>query len=104
MKVDSAAVVPAEWEDVNYVFPYVASVRDRVHAVAVGYPENPRTWRTKCGWPFGIACVARPVLSLPACHKLLCDRCLKMEKEAAKGRAEAMIRETGGVASAGDAA
>ena len=94
--VDPIAVVPQECKDINFVFPYVLSIRNRCHVVATGYPDNPRDWRTKCGWPFGVSHVARPALSLPECHKMLCEISLKAEKEAAKERAESKVREIGG--------
>ena len=48
-----------------------------------------------CGWAFGISDVAKPVLSLPACHKSICKKCLKAEREEAKMRAESRVLEVG---------
>ena len=87
--------VPAHWASVVCWFPFVSSTRAKVHRVVVGYPENPRHWRSECGWQFGISEVAHPVLRLPECHKAMCDRCFKAEKEAAKAVAEQRVREVG---------
>ena len=82
--------VPDHWKKVVRWFLYVSSIRSKVHRVAVGYPEHPRHWRAYCGWQFGISDVAEPVRKLPACHKAICDRCFKAEKE--KARAVARVR------------
>ena len=87
--------VPAHWASVESAFPYVSSIRAKIHRVAVGYPENTRRWRTDCGCQFGISKGQRAVLSLPACHKTICDRCFKAEKEVAKTEAEVRVREVG---------
>ena len=68
--------------------PFVKSVRAKCHKVVIGYPDNPRRWRTKCGWQFGVSDVARPVHKLPVCHKAICETCFKTEKEAARAEAE----------------
>ena len=97
--VDTADVeIPAIWDDVRAAFPYVLSDRSKCHKVVVGYPAHPSTWRTQCGWPFGLAEVATPALSLPACHKSICERCCKVEKAAVKASAESRVLEVGGVA------
>ena len=60
--------VPECWETKKAYFPYVVSIREKTHKVAVGYPQQPRDWRTECGWAFGVSINAKPVLSLPDCH------------------------------------
>ena len=97
--VDTADVeIPAVWDNICSAFPYVLSDRSKCHKVTVGYPAHPSTWRTQCGWPFGLAEVATPAQSLPACHKSICERCCKLEKAAVKASAESRVREVGGVA------
>ena len=93
--VASAAEVLQELDDVTSSIPYVLSMRDKHHMVAIGYPDDPRAWRTKSGWFFGLSSVARPVHDLPTCHKLICDRCLGAERDAAKLRAESRVCEAG---------
>ena len=88
-----AEAVPANWATIGAFFPYVNSIRSRTHKVSIGYPEPPRAWRTVCGWAFGVSDVARPVLSSPACHKSICERCLKAEREQAKMRAKSSVLE-----------
>ena len=83
------------WAAVDAAFPSVSSIREKCHLVTIGYPAHPRDWHTKCGWPFGLSDVAHPVLSLPVCHKSICDRCLRYGKEAAKALAESRVREVG---------
>ena len=80
---------------VDAYFPFVNNIRSRTHKASVGYPEPPRDWRTVCGWRFGVSEVARPVLSLPACHKTICERSLKAEREQARMRAETKVLEVG---------
>ena len=87
--------VPKHWDGVNRSFPYVSSIRGRCHQVAVGHPEPPWNWVTRCGWPFGISDVARPVYKLPTCYKLMCERCLRVERGAARGGAESLVLEVG---------
>ena len=63
--------IPNCWDSVQAVFPFVYSNRDKCHKVVMGYPHHPRTWRTKCGWPFGFSDVAEPaqkVAGLPQVH------------------------------------
>ena len=94
--VDTAqSDVPIDWTPVRAAFPYVFSDREKCHRVSVGYPDHPRAWKTHCGWPFGIADVATPGRKLPACHKSICERCLKAEHEAVKAAAESRVREAG---------
>ena len=100
--ISPEASVPAVWDRIDTAFTYVISVRSKCHKVAVGYPQHPREWRSCCGWAFGIADVARPVLSLPACHKLICERCLPVEREAARSESAANVREVGGQVSMQD--
>ena len=100
--ISPEASVPAVWDRIDTAFAYVISVRSKCHKVAVGYPQHPREWRSCCGWAFGIADVARPVLSLPACHKLICERCLPVEREAARAESAANVREVGGLVSMQD--
>ena len=87
--------VPPSWNSIDTAFPFVFSTRDKCHRVEVGYPNHPSTWRSKCGWTFGFSDVARPVLSLPACHKSICDRCCRKERAATKELAESKVREVG---------
>ena len=87
--------IQAARASVDYYFPYVKSIRATCHKVVVGYPEHPCHWRAKCGWQFGFADVARPLMELPTCHKAICDRCFKAEKEAAKAVAEQRVCEVG---------
>ena len=75
------------------VFPYVVSIRDKTHKVDIGYPEEPRDWRTVCGWAFGMSVKAKPVLSLPACHEM-CEKCFPERKYAIK-RGRAKVLEVG---------
>ena len=94
------APVPAEeasaqWSHVDGFFPFVMSSHNRCHKVVVGYPEPPWNWNTKCGWPFGISDDARPVHKLPACHKQICERCLRAEREAARTGTESKVLEVG---------
>ena len=67
--------VPECWEARQTYLPYVVSIREKTHKVAVGYPQEPRGWRMECGWAFGVSIKAKPVLSLPACHKMICEKC-----------------------------
>ena len=90
-----AEIVPTTMASVDYYFPFVRSIRATCHKVVVGYPEHPRHWRAECGWQFGFSEVARPLMELPTCHKAICDRCFKAEKEAAKAVAEQRVREVG---------
>ena len=83
------------WTDVDEFFPFVSSIRGRCHKVAVGHPEPPWNWVSKCGWPFGISEVAHPVFKLPACYKQICERCLRAEREAAREGAESLVLEVG---------
>ena len=92
--VDGEVVRPAN-AAVDYHFPFVKSIRATSHKVVVGYPEHPRRWPAKCGWQFGLADVAWPIMELPTCHKAICDRCFKAEKEAARAVAEVRVREVG---------
>ena len=85
----------AQWLAVGHVFPYVSSIRDKVHRVVVGYPEHPRLWHAPCSWPFGLSDVAHPVVSLPVCHLSMCDRCFKVERRVAKVAAELRVSEVG---------
>ena len=87
--------VPPCWDSIDAAFPFVLSIRDKCHRVEVGYPNHPSTWRSKCGWAFGFSDVARPVLSLPTCHKSICDRCCKRERAAAIAVAESKVGEVG---------
>ena len=80
-------VIPPNWDGIDSAFQYVTSVRGKCHSVQVGYPAHPCTWCTICGWRLGSSDVAQPVLSLPVCHKPICDRCLRNEKEVAKALA-----------------
>ena len=88
-------VVPGHWGDVAESFPFVSSSHGRYHKVAVSHPEPPWNWVTRCGWPFGISDVARPVYKLPACYKQFCERCLGAEREAAREGAESLVLEVG---------
>ena len=56
------------------------SDREELEVVSIGYPVVPRGWRTACGLAFGVPVKAKPVLSLPACHKMMCDKCLRAER------------------------
>ena len=46
---DTHEEVPQWCASVSSTFPFVYSIRSKCHRVAVGYPSNPRTWRSKCG-------------------------------------------------------
>ena len=81
--------------DVDYHFPFVRSIREVTHKVRVGYPNHPHQWRARCGWQFGLADVAVPLMEHPTCHKSLCDRCFKTEKKAARAAALVRVREVG---------
>ena len=91
----STEEVLINWDSIHAAFPFVYSDREKCHKVVVGYPAPPRTWKTKCGWPFGVAVVAEPGESPPACHKLSCEHCLKPEWVAVKAAAESRVREVG---------
>ena len=97
--VAPAELLPDEvienWANVVTFFPYVTSIRTKTHTVSVGYPAPQRDWRTIRGWPFGISEVAKPVLSLPTCHKSMCERCLKAEREEARMCARASVLGVG---------
>ena len=87
--------VPKHWDDVNRSFPYVSRIRGRCHQVAVGHPEPPWNWVTRCGWPFGISDVARPVYKMPTYYKQMCERCLNVERGAARKGALSLVLEVG---------
>ena len=87
--------VPECWEARRTVFPYVVSIRDKTHKVDIGYPEEPRGWRTVCGWAFGMSVKAKPVLSLPACHEMMCEKCFGAERKHAIKRDRANVLEVG---------
>ena len=96
-----APAVPApddileHWLAVAQIFPYVSSAFDKVHRVVVGYPEHPRLWRTRCGWPFGMSEVAVPAVSMPRCHLAMCEPCCKVERGVAKAEAAIRVSEVG---------
>ena len=93
--IADAEAVTANRSTIEALFPYVSSIKTRTPKVSIGYPKPPRDWRTVRGWAFGVSDVARPVLSLPTCHKSICERCLKAEREEARMRAEASVLEVG---------
>ena len=76
-------------------FPYVISITEKTHRVAIAYPFEPRGWRTECGWAFGMSVKAKPALSLPVCHLMMCEKCLGAERESARQRAGAKVLEVG---------
>ena len=78
--------------------PYVVSSYGRVHKVTTGYPEHTRFWTTHCGWRFATSPVAKPLWDLPEFYKLLCEKCLGPEREAARCGAEHKVLEDGGTA------
>ena len=80
---------------VGECLPYVISCNGRYHAVALGYPANPRRWVTVCGWPFGASVDARPAGTLPTFYKAFCEKCLRAERERAKTTAKALVIEDG---------
>ena len=84
-----AGAVPDCWEARQTHFPYVVSIRKKTHRVAVGYPAEPRGWRSECGWAFGMSIKAKPALSFPACHKMICEKCFGAERKHARKRAGA---------------
>ena len=88
-------VIPALWDAQSAYFPYVINGKRKCHAVAVGYPEHPRTWKTKCGWPFVLAEEAVPTTTLPECYKSLCEKCLGAEREAARANTVSRVGEVG---------
>ena len=94
--IDPEAVVPRSWSEITSSFAYVISIRGKCHKVEVGYPAHPRDWKSKCGWPFGFSDVAVPVQKIPACHKLICARCLPRQGGATRIDSESKVLEVGG--------
>ena len=89
-----ADAVPECWEADKSHFPYVIRITDKTHRVTIGYPAGPRDWRSECGWAFGMSVKAKPALSLPACHLMMCEKCFGVERNAAKQRAGAKVLES----------
>ena len=71
----------------------------KVHAVAVGPPDDLRFWKSKCGWHFGRSPDAKPVHSLPNSWKLICERCCPSERASARLIAETAVTEVVGAVS-----
>ena len=69
------------------------SITDKTHKVAIGYPSEPRDWRSECEWAFGMSVKAKPALNLPACHIMMCEKCFGAERETARQRAGAKVLE-----------
>ena len=47
--VPPADAVPECWVADRSHFPFVISITDKTHKVAIGYPSEPRGWQSECG-------------------------------------------------------
>ena len=74
--------VPESWVAYKSHYPYVISITDKTHKVAIGDPTGPRSWRSVCGW------------ALKASTKFAGS--FSAERETARQRAGARVLEWGG--------